>query len=85
MSENVVNFPSKTSAVNLDLGQMVEANDETHHVEILHYEDDSYVVLVQPKSQEFTLERMVFMAERLKLDLFDALPTYEDTDPEPTG
>lgn len=53
-------------------------NPRGYHDEIFEYNDGSYVILVQPKKQKFTVERMVFMAERLKMTLFDALPCYED-------
>jgi hypothetical protein len=51
-----------------------------YHDEVFEYNDGSYVILVQPKREKFTVERMVFMAERLKMELFDALPCYDDID-----
>ena len=57
---------------------MLEATDTTHHTEVFSYNDDSYVVLVQPKAKPFDVERVVFMAERLKMEAFDALPVYDD-------
>jgi hypothetical protein len=53
---------------------------KAYHDEVFEYEDGSYVVLVQPRKQKFTIERMVFMAERLKMTLFDALPCFDEDD-----
>lgn len=49
-----------------------------YHDEIFEYKDGSYVILVQPKKEKFSVERMIFMAKRLEMSLFDALPCYDD-------
>lgn len=86
MSEKVINFPANGNKLPLhlepadDLISLLQTTEFTHHTEIFEYEDDSYVMLVQPKDNSFSLERAVFMAERLKLDLFNALPGPDEDD-----
>ena len=81
----VINFPgTEQDALSMslepseDLIDMLENSTATHHTETFAYNDDSYVVLVQLKGQDFSPERMVFMAERLKMTVFGALPEYDD-------
>lgn len=81
--DNIINFPKKftpppkkpDASRRKTKGEIESANK--YHDEIFEYEDGSYVVLVQPKKEKFSIERMTFMAERLKMTLFDALPCYE--------
>lgn len=88
---NIVNFPKKfrpppapaEPAAQRRRTQGEQTTPAKYHDEIFEYEDGSYVVLVQPKKEKFTVERMVFMAERLKMTLFDVLPFYEDLALEP--
>jgi hypothetical protein len=83
MPDNILTFPPRND--NGELSEVVEATDKTHHTEIFAYSDDTFVVLVRPRSEQFTLENMVFMAERLKLELFGALPEFYDDDELDTG
>ena len=81
----VIDFPGTSnnfSKMHLEpvpeLLEILEETEVTHHTEVFEYSDDSFVLLIQPKGKEFSVERMVFMAERLKMTLFDALPCYDE-------
>jgi hypothetical protein len=72
-TSNLINFPKtyKQPPITIIAEPAEDDPDQTHHEEIFEYDDGSYVILVLPNDSEFTLERMVFMAERLKRTMFD--------------
>lgn len=84
---NVVKFPkkftpppgAKTTATRRKT-QGEHSTPTKYHDEVFEFDDGSYVVLVQPKKEKFTLERIVFMAERLKMIALEPLLQYEDLD-----
>lgn len=90
MSANILEFPktkiyrSSIPEIKLNIQEPTLIVDEvkpSHHHETFDYNDDSYVVLFLPKDQQFTVDKMVFMAERLKLQLFSLLDEcYDDTE-----
>ena len=69
--DNLIKFPKKYNPPPVVPEPVEDDPEQTHHEEIFEYDDGSYVVLVLPNQHDFTLERMVFMAERLKRTMFD--------------
>lgn len=92
MASNIVKFPKvyrtpphleaiPPSYVDMMDPPIVAEVKVTHHHETFDYNDDSYIVLVLPKDEKFTVDKMVFMAERLKLQLFSLLnECYDDNE-----
>ena len=68
-----------------DLVNLLAQTAKTHHAEVFDYNDDSYVIILQKAQEPFSVERVVFVAERLKLDAFDALPVYDEAELGPAG
>ncbi len=82
MTDNVIKFPKSfkksKSSIAVTVVPLEEEFDRTHHEEIFEYDDGSYVILILPKELDFTIERMVYMAERVKRTMFDCEKDYFD-------
>lgn len=76
MVDNLVKFPKEYKHPPI----LAKEEPTTHHEEIFEYDDGSYVILVLPNNRSFTVERMVFMAERLNRSIFDLAETQFDDD-----
>jgi hypothetical protein len=79
VADNLVKFPKTYKQPPVILEEV--PFDQDYHEQLFEYDDDSYVIFVLPKNKEFTIERMVFMAERVKRTMFDyAECEYDDED-----
>lgn len=80
---NIIKFPKEFKAQPQPLAYRHKTKAEAkypkkYHDEIFEFADGSYIILVQPKKEKFTLDRMAFMAWRLQVVLSDLVLGYEE-------